>query len=126
MTFAVLRKGEKMTKPKAYVITDRDRWENSAIVVFAETAGKAKAYGMYTDEFGDFEFTELRAHRAPALDDFYKGRDRMDWFIGEDRIAMVRFADFRCSDDMDMDKEECRACVAFEWCGAVEEWRDEA
>ena len=105
---------------KAYVGSDRNGDEGTAIVVFAESAGKAKAYVAGTDTFCDYGFTGIRINRCAALDPYYKGRREMDWSNMEDRVAMVRYADFECSSEMDWDSCDCEHCEARQWCGRYE------
>ena len=52
---------------KAYSVSDRNGDEGYSLVVFAETAGKAKAYAAGTDKFYDYGFTGIRAIRQPML-----------------------------------------------------------
>ena len=77
---------------KAYSASDMNGESGCSIVVFAETAGQAKAYAASSDEFDTFDFTEIRVHRCKALDKFYKGKYKMDWMDDDDRVAMVRYA----------------------------------
>lgn len=99
---------------KAYTVSDRNGDEGITLVVFAETAGKAKAYAANSAEFDYYEFTDMRAQRVPALDRFYRGRPQMDWMDDEDRVAMVRYAGFSCS--YNVDHPDCDGCPAYEWC----------
>ena len=117
-------KGGKIEKLKAYSVSDRNGDEGYSLVVFAETVGKAKGYTAGTDDFCDYGFTGIRAIREPQLDRFYRGKPEMDWFDPDDRVAMVRYADFECSSECDVTEEDCRACPAFQWCGRCEDWRD--
>ncbi len=109
---------------KAYSCTDRTECVCST-VVFAETPGKARMIAQRTNACEDVEFTNIWVKRVPALDDAYRGRTEMDWMNDEDRIRMVRDADFECASDVDVSEEKCRACPAFQWCGRAEYWRDE-
>lgn len=102
---------------KAYLV--QDRWDPLfSTVVFAETAGKARALAQRTDVCEDLDFTDIRALREPALDSFYKGKWEMDWNNDEDRVAMVRFANFQCS--LEVEDPECYSCPAKDWCGRYE------
>ena len=105
---------------KAYQITDYGAYCEYSKIVFAETAGKAKAYAAGSDGFEDFSFTEIRATRCPELDALYRGAVEMDWDNAGDRMAMVRLAGFRCGEDMDC---EGTSCPAYEFC---ERAKDEA
>lgn len=105
---------------KAYIASDRNGDSGYSIVVFAETAGQAKAYASNSETFDGFEFTEMRVNRCKALDSYYQGRREMDWLNDNDRVAMVRYANFECSDEvwpLDCDTEEC---PARQWCGRYE------
>ena len=100
---------------KAYIVTDRNCDSGTSLVVFAQTHGKAKAYAARSEELCDYGgYTEMRASRCEALDGFYRGKPVMDWLDTEDRIAMVRYAGFACSNEVD--KPLCEVCEAAQWC----------
>ena len=102
---------------KAYTV--QDRWDPMfSTVVFAETAGKARAIAQHTDACEDLDFTDIRAIRVPALDGCYRGKPEMDWYNAEDRIAMVKLADYECSQEVY--NPRCEYCPAKEWCGRYE------
>lgn len=103
---------------KAYSVSDVNGDAGYSYIVFAETRGKAIRYALdYCDNaFDDYTWTEMRAIRKPALDRFYRGRREMDWCDMEDRVAMVRYAGFYCSDEMCIGSDECEQCPAHEWC----------
>ena len=103
---------------KAYLANDRNGDEGITLVVFAENAGKVKAYASNTEEFCDYGFTGIRVNRCSALDRFYKGNPEMDWFNMDDRVAMVRYANFECS--REFDDCGCNECDAKQWCGRYE------
>ena len=105
---------------KAYIVTDRRNWDGYA-VVFAETAGKAKALAVNTDACEDVPFTDISARRVPELDQYFHGETEMDWYDMGDRVAMVRHAGFYCA--YEMDKPPCEECAAKEWCARWEEIR---
>lgn len=48
----------------AYTVRKRD--EFCATVVFAETAGKAKSYALYTDACEGAVFTDIECRRMPG------------------------------------------------------------
>lgn len=102
---------------KAYIVNDRADPLFST-VVFAETAGKARAIARNTDACEDLDFIDIRAVRAPALDHSYKGKEEMDWYDPEDRLAMVKIAGFECS--REIGDPDCEPCPAKEWCGRYE------
>ncbi len=104
---------------KAYIISDPNKFELGSTVVFAETAGKARALGICTDLFEDCSFIEISVRRVPALDPFYRGLWEMDWDNSEDRVAMVRYANFQCLEEH-MEYEDCETCPAKEWCDGYE------
>ena len=107
---------------KAYIAHDKNCDEPRESVVFAETPGKAKAYAANW-EFDCYDFTDIRVRRCPDLDRFYKGRTKMDWCDVDDRIAMVRYAGFYCS--YEMNHPNCHICEAAEYCERYERDRDD-
>ena len=112
---------------KAYMVTDRKGYSDYSVIVFAETPGKAVTAALGTDEFPyhDWDFTELKALRRPALDSAYRGCDFMDWDNATDRIAMVKEAGFTCDPDS-VTLAECNTCPAREWCSEYEYLMEEA
>lgn len=107
---------------KAYIV--QDRWDPLfATVVFAETAGKARAIARNTAACEDLDFIDIRACRVPSLDLCYKGKPEMDWYDTEDLIAMVKLAGFECS--REWDDPDCEPCPAKEWCGRYERDHDD-
>lgn len=104
---------------KAWIVDDPID-ASTAAVVFAETRGQAKVLAQSTDACEDMAFTDIRAVRAPKLDQFYRGKTEMDWHDPGERIAMVKYGDFHCSSEVDVYKEKCEACPAHEWCGRYE------
>lgn len=108
---------------KAYSVTDRTECIYSTIV-FAETAGQARAIAMGTDACEDVPFIDIWAKRVPKLDAFYKGRSELDWNNDEDRIAMVRYAGYSCAYEDDVSIDECKECPAHEWCDRYEDMID--
>ena len=111
---------------KAYIITDLQGYADYSTVVFAETSGKAKAIAIHTDAFEDYEFTEISARRVPKLDKYYRGLDEMDWFDPNDRVALVREANFSCSYETDIEDLRCEDCPAKQWCDRCvdKEWNE--
>lgn len=57
-------------KLKAYVISDVYCGADGSIIVWAETAGKAKSKALYDDLFDNYEYTELRAERIKDFDKY--------------------------------------------------------
>lgn len=105
---------------KAYIIQDLRGYADYSTVVFAETNGKAKAIAITTDAFNDYEFTEISARRVPALDKYYRGKKEMDWFDSNDRVALVREANFSCSYEYELADCDCETCPAKQWCDRYE------
>lgn len=106
---------------KAYIV--KDRWDPLfATVVFAETAGKARAIARNTDACEDLDFIDISACRVPSLDLCYKGKEEMDWNDPEDRLNMVKLAGFECS--REIGDPDCEPCPAKEWCGRYEYERE--
>ena len=108
---------------KAYSVTDKRECLFSTIV-FAETRGKARMLAQRTDACEDVDFTDILAHRVPALDDAYRGRSEMDWMDDTDRVLMVKYAGYHCSYEVDISEMKCKECPAFEWCDRAEEYRE--
>lgn len=109
---------------KAYIASDRNGDSGSSIVVFAETAGQAKAYACASDMFDEYDFTEMRVNRCKALDSYYRGNREMNWLNDEDRIAMVRYANFECSSEVWHPECERDQCPAQQWCGRYERMKE--
>lgn len=110
---------------KAYTASDRNGDTGYSIVVFAETAGQAKAYAAQSDAFDAYDFTDIRVNRRKELDRFYKGKREMDWMNDEDRVAMVRYANYECSSEVWHPECEHGQCPAQQWCGRYERMRDD-
>ena len=103
---------------KAY--SAQNEYTGYGATVFAETRGKAIAALMNTDEFEDWDFTEIRAYRSPALDKEYRGHTYMDGCDDLDRIALVK-AGWSCGEDS-FEVEECPGCPAKEYCWRYQDW----
>lgn len=109
---------------KAYTASDRNGDAGYSIVVFAETAGKARAYAAHSEMFEYYDFTEIRVNRCKALDKFYKGKPEMDWMNDSDRVAMVRYANYECSIEVWEPECEHGECPAQQWCGRYERMKE--
>ena len=97
---------------KAWLVKEKD--EFSAAVVFAETRGKARSLAKRTDACADANFCDIEVRRLPDLDKYYKdGKLEMDWYIPQDRIALVKDGNFACDP---WEREECERCPAKEYC----------
>ena len=103
----------------------REEYEGYSTIVFAETAGKARYIAMQSGSLGEEnEFKDISVRRVPALDGFYKGKNEMDWYDPDDRLAMVKEVGYQCDDDS-FDPEDCRKCSAQEYCTKWEEYTEE-
>lgn len=111
---------------KAYNVSDREGYSDYAVIVFAETRGKAIASALGTEEFPycDWDFTQLSARREPVLDGSYRGAWRMEWDNDADRLAMVKLAGYYCNDDA-FDPDECERCSGKDYCSRYEEYLEE-
>ena len=92
-------------------------------VVFADKRGKAKSYFKAMDTFDNYRFCELRPRRLKKLD-YLNHPDGyvMKWYKDEDRLPMVRDADFYC---VEVDRDDCKECCAKEYCSDYEEYEEE-
>ena len=103
-----------MSKPKAYKVSPKDEFYSE--VIFAETAGQAKSFGLSRDSCSEYSFTELSAYRMPNLDKYYKeGKRYFEWDNPQDRVALVKEAGFVC-DDETYEYEDCEICPAKKYC----------
>lgn len=110
---------------KAWYVSDREGYSDYAIIVFAESRGKAIANALGTEEFPyyDWSFPELRAIRKPVFDKYYHGSYRMDWCNDDDRIAMAKEG-WYCDDDS-FDPVYCKNCAAKDYCDKYEAYLEE-
>lgn len=72
---------------KAYQITENEHSE-SAFVVFAENANKARAIGVSLYDHW-YRYIDIEAKRLPLLDDFYKGGEEIDYENSEVKRILV-------------------------------------
>ena len=101
---------------KAWLVNEKE--ERISAVVFAETAGKARALAQYTEVCEDCDFCDIQVRRLPQIDKYYKdGKTEMDWNNPKDRIALVKECGFQCEIIMD----ECNECPAKKFCGTYSE-----
>lgn len=83
-----------------------------SVVVFAENANKAKSIAMNADGFEYERYIDMRAERLPNCDEFYKGKQTMDWYNDEDRRALVSLG-WHCKY---VDEWMCIICCANDIC----------
>lgn len=106
---------------KAWLALNKTDDEGAATIVFAETAGKAKALALHTAACEDSNFTDISVSRLPKADKMYKlGKREMDWNDPKDRLFMVKECGFYC---FDKDEKLCRECNAKKYCYL---WESEA
>lgn len=109
---------------KAYTAYEEN--EGYAVIVFAETAGKARALVMCTDEFEGYSFPEINVRRRPEADQYYRGEWRMDWEDDQDRRGLLALG-FYCSNEADYD--DCMKCADYKFCqygqDLVQEYNDD-
>ena len=110
---------------KAWKVWDGKSNEDWTTVVFAETRSKAHKLAMSTDTCEYAEWIDVRLRRVPVLDDEYRGRWEMDWNIVEDRIALVKKANFICSYEIDDWDCHCELCPATAWCDRYERMHED-
>ena len=92
-------------------------YEESYVVVFADTRSKARKYIKETEEFDYYDYIEIKPRRLGCIDYLDKPDGYvMDWNKQEDRFALVKDAGLYC---VDPTIEECEKCLAKEYC---EEW----
>ena len=98
---------------KAWTVNDSNG-EYGTEIVFAETAGKARALCLHDDIFEDCEWTELYVRRFKEYDRFYSGKAKIDfWHDEEHRVRLVKEFGWSCIDPI---YEYCEECPANEWC----------
>ncbi len=105
---------------KAWRVEDR-LGGGCSTVVFAETRGAAKMAAKATDFGKNLDWTDIRVTRAPKLDGEYRGRQEMEWYDDQDRIALVK-AGFHCGEVW---PDECKVCVGRKECEAYAEYTRE-
>ena len=103
---------------KAWMVTDKDYICESAEIVYAEKASKAKAIAQNGEILqGDFPYKDLRAHRMKKLDHTYKGQRFAEWDDPEVKMILVKEYQWAC---LDPEREDCLKCEAREYCPAYE------
>lgn len=104
-----------MADLKAYYAREKDG--ESATIVFAENATKAKLEAMTCDCCEGARYIDIRVHRMPGADKLYKGRSEIDWYDSETRVALVRDFCWACWEP----SWECDECPAKQYC----HWNEE-
>ena len=90
-------------------------YSEGLVVVFAETAGKAKQTAMKTEELCDEQYTDIRVNRLPKIDRFYKeGKTIVDWNEDEDiQLELVKEYNWHCLYPL---VEWCKVCPSEKYC----------
>ena len=90
-------------------------------IVFADTAGKARALCLYDEVFEDCEWTELYVRRFKEYDKYYNGKAKVNFWLDEEhRVTLVRDFGWSCIDPV---YEGCEECPAKQWCCEYERRR---
>ena len=110
---------------KAWLVRDESRDDDIATVVFAETRGEAHSLAMSTDACEGSRWVDVSVRRAPMLDAESRKQSEMDWYDPEDRVALVQYANFTCSYEMDYADCPCDTCPATQYCGRYESMHEE-
>lgn len=97
-------------KLKAYKVNVKDA--DYSTIVFAESAGKAKALALSTDTCEDAEFVEIEVHRIPAADKMYADNFEMNWNNEKERLFLVKELNWACFEP----SFECDECIAKQYC----------
>ena len=106
---------------KAWKVWDKLWWESGSTVVFAPTRGKARALALSTDTCEDIDFTAVGVRRFPEMDNAYRGRNEIDWYNMDDRLALVKLG-WSCGEP---DYDECKDCPVRDYCGQWEAYQHE-
>ena len=108
---------------KAWKVFDVDN-EYGTVIVFAETASKAKKLCLYSDPFDDVDYVDLRVRRFKEYDQYYnpEGDPKIDWSNEEHRVRLVKEFGWRCIERID---SMCEECPAKQWCSEWEYMREE-
>lgn len=99
-------------------------YSEGSIVVFAETANKARAMTVHSDGFEYDEYTDIRARRLPLLDGMENHEPKDNYWLNDEiRIILVRDYGWNCFEPNEY--EPCEECCAKEYCGVYESRKEE-
>lgn len=101
---------------KAYKVWDEKSIDPCSTVVFAKNCREAKKLARSTDVCEDADYINIRVHRFPEMDKYYRGKSVIDWYNKEDREELVSLG-WMCLET----SEECNVCTARKFCG---HWED--
>lgn len=102
---------------KAYKAWDNASIENRSTIVFAENSREAKKVAFNCDVCEDADYIQVRVKRLPEADKLYKGKDEVDWWDMETRLALVKNFSWTCEDT----SYDCDTCTAKKYCSHWEE-----
>lgn len=88
---------------------------NVCIIVFAESANKAKSTALSFEPYGDCKYTDIRVKRIPELDRFYSGNPYTDyWQDLEVRKILIEKFGWYCLYPFREECERCQLCEEYE------------
>lgn len=108
---------------KAWIAYEKGREENGSIVVFAETASKARANALHfywRNSDGEVEYMEIRVNRYKVADALYNGCGYMDFDDPIDRRKLCELG-WQCSEDY-FDPDYCEECSGKDICDRYNKW----
>lgn len=100
-------------------------YNDTTAIVFAPTQGKAKSIALQHDLLDDefITFIDIDCWRRKEADQFYTGKQYLDWLCDEDRLLMVKELGFTCVEEFYQERE-CACCAAKKYC-SLYEWLKE-
>lgn len=102
-------------------------YEGYEVIIFAETAGKAKAIAMTCSLFENCKFTEIKVRRCPKADKAYRGEEFLDFANNEtDTLFAVTELGWYCDNESFDPDGECRKCCANEHCDRYKDYKEAA
>lgn len=103
---------------KAWMVREKD--EFAATIVFAETAGKARALAGSTDACCNSDWRDIEVIRAPKADSLYKeGKLWLEWNDPHDRLFLTKEYAFSC--EFPNEQEPCEDCITKNDCSAYQD-----
>lgn len=102
---------------KAYIAWDNASVETHSTIVFAVNSKEAKKIAFCCDVCEDADYIQVRVKRLPEADKLYKGKDEVDWWDMETRLALVKDFSWTCEDT----SYDCDTCTAKKYCSHWEE-----
>ena len=94
-------------------------YSEGSIVVFAETANKARAMTAHSDGFEYDEYTDIHARRLPLLDGMENCEPKDSYWLNDEiRTILVRDYGWTCAEPNEY--EPCEECCAKSFCSYYE------